>query len=182
MSCARGFAADSGDPTKAKILFIWEAPGEREVEQEEAAVGPTGGAFNGWLKKCGTNRNEVVVANTIRSRFGNNDFPGGDLRGPAVQACRHWDDAIIAYSPDVWGVSYHPSAAFRTPQWRLYIMRAIERSLVLREQGHRPAILCGNEAMNAFLPHLKGGVGRWKCHFEEGRYGDVWKKRKGPFA
>lgn len=165
---AQGFAFDSGDPATAQILCIWERPAAEEVERQEAAVGNTGGAFNGWLRELGIARDQVLIANTLRCRHPRNEFPKEGLKADAVKACRHWDEKIAAYNPDVWGVTYHPASCFQVPQWKPYVLRALDKALSYRHTGRRPAVLMGNEAMAAFLPHLKGGVGRWKCHFEEG--------------
>jgi len=59
------------------------------------------------------------------------------------------------------------------PDWSgAAFKRAIEMALMYRAEGRRPALLMGTQAMNAFLPHLQGGVGTWKCHFEEKNIGN----------
>jgi hypothetical protein len=163
----QGFAEDSGT-ADAKLLCIWENPSADDVDKREAASDAMGGLFNGWLRDLGLHRSDVLIANTLRCA----DPSGASSPKGGFGPCRHWDDKINTYDPNIWGVTYNPSQCLAVPQWRLYVKRAIEMALMYRAEGRRPALLMGTQAMNAFLPHLQGGVGTWKCHFEEKNIGN----------
>jgi uracil-DNA glycosylase len=160
----QGFAKDSGDPLTAILAFVWEAPGYDETQKQEAAVGKTGELFNRWLRELGVDRSEVLVCNTVRCRWGTNDYPKGDLRVLAEDKCRHWDEeSLITYNPEEWWVTYHPAAYWRVNQYEEYIKMAIANALASK---HKSVVLMGEKAMSAFMPWLRGGVDRWKGHHE----------------
>ena len=110
----------------------------------------------------------VCIANTIRCRPPGNKYPIGKLRTVAEHCCRQYDDDVItAFHPDIWGVTYHPAALFRTPNRAKLLLRALTRVGELARSGRRPALLMGEKAMHVFLPHLPDGLKKWQNHWEE---------------
>lgn len=93
MSCALSetrkqvvFGAGSNHPD---VLFIGEAPGDREDEQGEPFVGPAGQLLDRMLGALHWSRDNVYIMNVIKCRPpGNRDPQPGE-----VQACSRWFDA-----------------------------------------------------------------------------------------
>jgi len=70
-------------PLDAKIMFIGEAPGEKEDEQGRPFVGPAGKLLNKLLESINLNRNEVFITNIVKCRPPGNRDPLDD----EVEAC-----------------------------------------------------------------------------------------------
>lgn len=66
-----------GSPTAA-LMFIGEGPGEEEDRQGRPFVGPAGQLLNNLLNKMGLPREEVYIANIVKSRPPGNREPEGD--------------------------------------------------------------------------------------------------------
>lgn len=66
-----------GSPT-ADLLFIGEGPGEEEDRQGRPFVGPAGQVLNNLLHKLGLSREEVYIANIVKSRPPGNREPEAD--------------------------------------------------------------------------------------------------------
>ena len=64
-----------GDPKKAKVVIIGEAPGNQEDLQNEPFVGRSGQILTELLKEIGLTRDEVYITNTILCRPPNNRNP-----------------------------------------------------------------------------------------------------------
>jgi uracil-DNA glycosylase len=59
----------------AKIMFIGEAPGEREDQRGEPFVGPAGQLLNAMLHAIGLARDDVFIANILKCRPPRNRDP-----------------------------------------------------------------------------------------------------------
>ena len=66
-----------GSPTAA-LMFIGEAPGGEEDLQGRPFVGPAGQLLNNLLNKLGLSREEVYIANIVKSRPPGNREPEAD--------------------------------------------------------------------------------------------------------
>ena len=71
-----------GSP-QARIIFVGEAPGGEEDLQGRPFVGPAGQLLNNLLNKLGLRREEVYIANVVKSRPPGNREPEAD----EVAAC-----------------------------------------------------------------------------------------------
>src|SRR5918911_1300599 len=71
-----------GNPD-AELMFIGEAPGADEDRQGEPFVGRAGQLLNSMLKAIGLQREQVFIANILKSRPPNNRDP----KPEEVQAC-----------------------------------------------------------------------------------------------
>ncbi|MBQ7821023.1 MAG: uracil-DNA glycosylase [Clostridia bacterium] len=59
----------------AALMFIGEAPGEKEDESGVPFVGPAGKLFDKYLEYVGIDRNEVYIANILKCRPPRNRDP-----------------------------------------------------------------------------------------------------------
>ena len=59
----------------AKIMFIGEAPGEREAKSGRPFVGASGRMLNGLLQSIGLQRKDVYISNIVKDRPPNNRNP-----------------------------------------------------------------------------------------------------------
>jgi uracil-DNA glycosylase family 4 len=79
-----------GDP-HADLMFVGEAPGFHEDRQGIPFVGPSGQLLNRLLEGIGLRRQEVYIANVVKSRPPGNRDPLPD----EIAACRPWLDAQV---------------------------------------------------------------------------------------
>ena len=79
-----------GDP-HADLMFVGEAPGFHEDRQGLPFVGPSGQLLNRLLEGIGLRREDVYIANVVKSRPPQNRDPQPD----EIAACRPWLDAQI---------------------------------------------------------------------------------------
>ena len=79
-----------GDP-HADLMFVGEAPGFHEDRQGLPFVGPSGQLLNRLLEGIGLRRDDVYIANVVKSRPPQNRDPQPD----EIAACRPWLDAQI---------------------------------------------------------------------------------------
>ena len=73
-------------PEDAEIMFIGEAPGWYEDQQGRPFVGPAGKYLDELLASIGLKREQVYIANVIKSRPPENRDP----LSSEVTACRQW--------------------------------------------------------------------------------------------
>jgi DNA polymerase len=86
-----------GDPN-ARLMFVGEAPGAEEDQQGVPFVGAAGQLLNNLLSKLGLRREEVYIANLIKSRPPHNRDPEPD----EIAACRPFlEQQIKAIRPRV---------------------------------------------------------------------------------
>lgn len=80
-----------GNP-KAEIMFIGEAPGQREDELQRPFVGPAGQLLDELLGTIGLKREDVYITNVMKFRPPNNRDPLPEEK----TACLPWLQAEIA--------------------------------------------------------------------------------------
>ena len=66
-----------GSPT-AEIMFVGEAPGQNEDEQNRPFIGPAGKILSEQLNRIGLKREEVFIANVVKCRPPENRNPQTD--------------------------------------------------------------------------------------------------------
>jgi uracil-DNA glycosylase family 4 len=64
--------------TRAKIMFIGEAPGKQEAKTGRPFVGAAGRKLNELLESIGINRQQVYITNIVKDRPPNNRDPHKD--------------------------------------------------------------------------------------------------------
>lgn len=62
-----GFVLGSG-PANARLMFVGEAPGAKEVEQGEPFVGQAGEHLNRFIEYLGYKKEDVFITSAVRSR------------------------------------------------------------------------------------------------------------------
>ncbi|MFB6133902.1 MAG: uracil-DNA glycosylase family protein [Halanaeroarchaeum sp.] len=86
-------------PADAAILFVGEAPGEREDERGEPFVGRSGDILNEVLRDNGLDRADVRITNTVRCRPPDNRDPSAtevaNCRPYLVGEIERVDPAVI---------------------------------------------------------------------------------------
>lgn len=94
-----GFVPDKLE-SKAKFLFIGEAPGKQEIEKGEPFVGKAGFVLYSWLihavphMKLALDRKEISFGNTLRClppEVQGRPYPKGEEKVQAEAACRQYD-------------------------------------------------------------------------------------------
>ena len=91
LSKGRTNAVPGVGPATAEIMLIGEAPGFHEDRQGLPFVGPAGKFLDELLGSAGVKREEVYIANVIKSRPPGNRDPLPE----EIEACRPWLDAQI---------------------------------------------------------------------------------------
>ena len=95
---SRSRIVDGVGPTDADLLFVGEAPGQREDEGGEPFVGRSGTVLDDALRDCGLARSDVRITNCVRCRPPENRDPTADERAN----CRGYLEAeIAAVDPEV---------------------------------------------------------------------------------
>ena len=117
-----------------------------------------------FLRPFGLTRRDVLISYLMRCYPQQGKFPTGKDKA-ALNACRHWDERLLAYAPTVWGITYNPTKIFQAPQQTIFFLRAVERAIEWHRQGHRPVLLCGDEVKDYYCPWADGGLKRWQGHW-----------------
>lgn len=86
-------------PTNARIMFIGEAPGQREDQTAIPFTGPAGQFLDELLSHAGLTRSDVWVTNLVKCRPPRNANPSADVI--AVCAPKWLDMEITALRPDI---------------------------------------------------------------------------------
>ena len=86
-----------GNPN-AQLMFVGEAPGEKEDDSGIPFVGPAGKLFDKYLEYVGINRNEVYIANILKCRPPHNRDPLPEEEDACI--C-HLRDQVRAVRPKI---------------------------------------------------------------------------------
>ncbi|MCS7108104.1 MAG: uracil-DNA glycosylase [Sulfolobales archaeon] len=78
-------------PLSSKLLFIGEAPGQKEDEEGRPFVGSAGKLLTEMLEGRGIARSDVFITNVVRCRPPNNREPSDD----EITACGEYTTSII---------------------------------------------------------------------------------------
>jgi uracil-DNA glycosylase len=84
--------------SSSKVMFVGEAPGNREDAEGRPFVGYAGRILDSALNKVGIKRSEIFITNVVKCRPPNNRRPQGD----EILACRRYlDKQISLLSPKI---------------------------------------------------------------------------------
>jgi len=143
---SRTNAVPGEGPTRAKLMFVGEAPGREEDVQGRPFVGQAGKVLNQALLSAGIERGEVFITNVVKCRPPNNRLPTKNeidscitahlhrqiqllnpqiiclLGGTAVKALLGLDrlGAVrgrLMEKDRKYFATYHPAGAGRNPAW-----------------------------------------------------------------
>lgn len=94
----RGEAVPGEGPAHARVFFLGEAPGKKELETGRPLVGNAGRAFNELLDSIGLKREDVYLTGAIKCRPPDNRTP----KAPELNHCRGflWE-ALEIIQPEV---------------------------------------------------------------------------------
>jgi DNA polymerase len=123
----------SGDP-EADILFVGEAPGQKEDEQGVPFCGAAGKFLDEMLSVIGLSRDKVFIANTLKCRPPENRDPEDSEK----EACRPYLDrqveiinpklivclgrhSVATFMPGAGGISKLHGKAVRRPNGQVYL-------------------------------------------------------------
>ena len=155
----------------AKILFVGEAPGQKEDESGIPFCGAAGKFLDEMLDSIGLDRNDVFIANTLKCRPPENRDPEDGEKA----ACRSYLDrqvetikpklivclgrhSVANFMPGAGGISKLHGKAVRRPSGQVYLAlyhpaAALHngglRSTLMEDFGKIPAILKKIEAEEA---------------------------------
>lgn len=157
-------------PSKARIMFIGEIPGDAEDQEGKPFVGPAGKLFDRLLGEAGIDRKEVYVTNAVKHFKWE---PRGKRRihktpnAREIAACRPWLEAEIAEvrprvivclgataAKVVFGKDFRVSEQRGTPvpsDYAPYAMAIVHPSSILRAQDDQSR----HEAERQFVKDLK---------------------------
>ncbi len=170
-------------PKSPKFACLLEAPGENEALRRTPLVGMSGDLlFHAFLRPIGLERNDVILANTLRCRGEENEYPDGATRKKAEQICRQYDfyhgDArgnlaaggIADWDPNLFIITLHPAAVLRENAYFFLVQKDFEKAARFMAAGARVCMLCGDKAAAVVIPRIEGtgGVSYWRGHHFEG--------------
>jgi uracil-DNA glycosylase family 4 len=154
---SRTHAVPGEGPSKAKIMFVGEAPGFHEDRQGRPFVGAAGNYLEELLESIGMSREDVFITNTVKCRPPENRDPRGDeldacrpylenqiaLIGPKVIVTlgRHSMEQFLGDESKISEVHgrprkiggivvypiYHPAAGLHQPRWKSMIEEDFQR-------------------------------------------------------
>jgi uracil-DNA glycosylase family protein len=129
-------------PSKARVMFVGEQPGDQEDLQGKPFVGPAGKIWNRALEEAGINRSEVYVTNAVkhfkfeeRGKRRIHQKP----RGVEVAACRPWLTAEIEQVDPRIIVALGATAALSVGGREFAIQK--ERGKLMSMAGHRQLLI-----------------------------------------
>ena len=181
------------------MALLLEGPGENEILQRSPLVDRTGQfVFHSLLRPLGLTRDDVIIANTIRCRKEENEYPEGTIRARAERCCRqydwyHGDDkgqlvsaGLADWDPSLFVVTLHPAAIFRENAYFFLVRKDFEKAFRYTSLGYRVCILCGDKAASMIYPVIEGsgGVTFWRGHVFEGSLRTTQKpsQKQGEFV
>ena len=166
-------------PPDARLMFVGEAPGAEEDQQGIPFVGAAGQLLNNLLSKLGLRREEVYIANILKSRPPGNRDPEAD----EIAACLPFlEKQIQAIRPRVivtlGRIATHALLGTKEPltrlrgHWQRYhdirVMPTFHPSYLLRAPQERRKTwadmqqvmeyLAGHEEIKHLIPALAGAA------------------------
>lgn len=168
-----GFCPDSPGMSP-KVAMLFPLPAEDDI-YEGVPLRSRGG--RAWLwrlveQPLGFKRDDILIANILRCRPANafkGEYPTGKLAKQAEKNCRVHDEAIRKFDPNIFIVSEYPGKVLTNPPLLRQIQRHVERAFRFAEQGDRPILLMGEEALHLVAPELSG-TKKWLGHWWEGKW------------
>jgi DNA polymerase len=99
LATGRSAAVPGEGPSKARLMFVGEAPGQQEDTAGKPFLGRSGKVLEQALKDAGIRRNEVFITNVVKCRPPNNRLPLKNEIHTCVAA--HLNRQIQAIKPEI---------------------------------------------------------------------------------
>lgn len=155
-------------PEAPKIAIVLDAPDKDAVLEGEPLVGNLGEFWlDQLIRPLGHEKSDILVAHTIRCKPPAG-YPKGTLAKHGLALCRQYDTEILAFDPNLFLITEHPKALFKTPAMTRYVQKHIEKAFKHAAAGWRVCVLMGAQAMTLVAPELAGGVQKWHGHWFTG--------------
>lgn len=87
---------DSGDPEKAAVVLVGEAPGANEVKYGIPFAGEAGKKLSGYLALAGLAREDVYITNVVRCRPTSNGGRRNRTPSREIPSCGDWLNSELA--------------------------------------------------------------------------------------
>lgn len=168
----QGFCHDTV-PADPKIAFIFDMPTGDDIREQKGLSGGTGRYWSKMLiTDLGYRRQDVLLSSCLRcgqrkDRFGQPEYPKEPLRRQAEMNCRQYDGNLIRFDPDCFVVTLSPRSFRAIGCNTRMVTRDVHKAMGLAAQGHRPAVLFGEGAVELYYPWLRGagGLKNWRGHY-----------------
>lgn len=169
-------------PPNPKVAILLEAPGQDEIQENTPLWGKAGQLWlNKLIRPAGLEREDCLIANTMRCRPPDNKYPTGKLRKHVEELCRQYDDShgegwnlvekgLRSFNPNAFVIGMHPAALLRSSAAMRLVRKAVELTKWLADVGYRPCLIMGDKGMGIVAPYLDGGVKRWNRHYWLGKW------------
>lgn len=168
----------SGSP-ESEILFIGEAPGQREDEQGIPFCGAAGKFLDEMLASIGLHRDQIFIANTLKCRPPENRDPEDSEK----EACRPYLDrqveiinpklivclgrhSVASFIPGAGGISKLHGKAVRRPNGQVYLA-LYHPAAALHNGGLRKTLMEDFSKIPAILHKIKQTKKEDKSSVEE---------------
>ncbi len=168
----------NGSP-ESEILFIGEAPGQREDEQGIPFCGAAGKFLDEMLASIGLHRDQIFIANTLKCRPPENRDPEDSEK----EACRPYLDrqveiinpklivclgrhSVASFIPGAGGISKLHGKAVRRPNGQVYLA-LYHPAAALHNGGLRKTLMEDFSKIPAILHKIKQTKKEDKSSVEE---------------
>jgi len=167
-----GFVAGVSGPSP-KVYFLFDAPGKMNTLYDKPLWGRTERWFiDELLPSIGYTRDECGFDHLIRCYPLKGYYPTGMVRKAAEKHCRHYDDGLRDFDPNLIGVTYPPSSLCvnqdgKRPDYHRtrLIESTVAKAFRHAEKGDRPLVVMGEKGKDYFTS-LPGGLKFWQGHFQ----------------
>lgn len=170
-----GFVRDT-QPPSPYVAILLAKPSKTDILHNTA---PSEGMERWWdrsvCRPLSTPLNSFLFSHVLRCQ--RDHFPTGRDARLCIQHCRRYDDALLAFDPNVFFITFSPQDTIETPAFFRLFVNTIRKALTMSPNNfyYRPCVLAGKEPMDLLMPEVAGGVKSWQGHFFYGK----WPFKKG---
>lgn len=164
--------------SSSKVMFVGEAPGNREDSEGRPFVGYAGRILDSALNKAGIRRSEIFITNVVKCRPPNNRRPQKD----EILACRQYlDKQISLLSPKI--ICILGSTAYRSMLGGKSIIA--DRGKIVEKEGKKffltvhPASVRYNKILYSALENDLLTLAKMYKANPDLPYRDATRKKKG---
>lgn len=156
-----GFVPDTGEET-AKIAVVLDSPSRSDVLDQGYWKGHVGRVYEDrYLTPLGLQRKDVLFSAVLRCKPPVNDWPDKRMGEIGASCCRHYDQALREWRPDLAIVTFSLLDVAKTPALFRLVLAAFEKAVRFQQRGFRPVVLMGGHASELLLPWTGGSAKKW---------------------